>query len=103
MDIRELQKLYGGLGQFSLSKRFLYDAPPGVIQAIMFGLIVISAEHYWEGDRIMYRGFHPDFKEIEIGAMAPEYDAVVHQEPAVNDPEIIHYRVEWVPAYGHQN
>ena len=95
--MRELQKFYGGLGQFSIPKRLLCELEPGMMQTIMFGLIVVSAEHYWVGDRIVYRAFGPEFKEIDIGDMVPEYDVLITRDPIPDQPNAFQYSVKWTP------
>jgi hypothetical protein len=95
VDMRKLQKLYGGLGQFMLTRSFLYDTPPAALQAVMFGLIIISAEQYWEGDRIIYRAFGPEFEEVEFGALVPEYDAIINTSTYSDEEEPAYY-VQWV-------
>jgi hypothetical protein len=98
VDMRELQKLYGGLGEFEIHRHDLYTMEPEELQALMFGLIVISAEPSWDMDRIVYRAFCPDFDEVELGAMIPKYVPVLtkaydfrHRE---NDSGCS-YTVEW--------
>lgn len=93
VDMRELQDRFGGLGQFYMDRRSLYTMKPGAIQAIMFGLIVVSAEIYWEGNKIIYRAFGPEFEYIKSGNIIPEYEVVV-TEQKLELGEII-YHVKW--------
>jgi hypothetical protein len=97
LDIRELQKQYGGLGQFVVAKLFLLKSDPALLQAIFFGMIILSAEHNWEGNAIIYRGFHPDFKEIEKGAVVTDYKLYYAKEYEEDDDLAgnYHYRIEW--------
>lgn len=68
------------VGTFQVSTAILRDLPlyADAASNIFHRMVVLRAEQDWQRDVINYMASHPDFDEIEHGAVVPEYVAVFH-------------------------
>lgn len=61
-------------GRFTISRRFLFDQEKA--RKVMKDVIVYHTEARFDRDEITYFATHPDFREIDEGTAAPEYEPI---------------------------
>ena len=64
-------------GKFTLSRSFLEDVDFYLLRYVMRDVIVLHTETNLATDDITYWAIHPDFHEVERGAIIPEYQCTL--------------------------
>ena len=60
-------------GKFTLARSFLEGVDFYLLRYVMRDVIVLHTEANFATDEITYWAIHPDFHEVERGAIIPEY------------------------------
>lgn len=66
------------IGRFYASRTAI-DESPEIIMSVMARCIIVDCKLHYVSDKFEYWAISPDFDEISIGEIAPEYSVLIEE------------------------
>lgn len=64
------------VGHFFVDRAFFRELDVGEGTNLFHQMVVLNVDHEMWSNRVKYHAAHPDFRELAVGEITPEYRAV---------------------------